>query len=273
MIALLRLEAAGVLRTRVAVVSVAAAAALVGLFVALASRESAIVSFTGFGRVITGTGLAALLFLPLLSMFSTVQSVVAARQQGVLEWYLSHPVSRDAAFLAMLVPRLVAVAGPALAAVLGLALAALGFGEPVGLAAVARLAAILVGQALCFGALGMWISVGAPSVEQALVRGVGLWLTCAMVLDFALVGAMLRWRLPPHLVFAISAIDPIQAGRLGLLAGADAELGVLGPVGTWVTTTFGGTWTTVYAIGWPLALAALAGLAARRAFVRRDLHA
>jgi ABC-type transport system involved in multi-copper enzyme maturation permease subunit len=189
-----------------------------------------------------------------------------------LEWYLSHPVSRDGVFAALLLPRLVAVAGPAVAAVIGLEVAALAFGEPIAPALVLRLTAILVGQALCFAALGTWVSVGAPSVEQALVRAVAVWLGCAMVLDFALVGAMLRWNLPPHVVFAISALDPIQAGRLGLLSGADAELGVLGPVGTWLATTLGPVGTLGYAIGWPLVVTAIALLRARRSFVRRDLN-
>lgn len=271
MTALLRLELASVLRARVVWVSVAMAASLVAIFLALASRESTILAFTGYTRVVTGVGLAALLFVPGLALSSTVQLFPSARQSGVLEWYLSHPISRDSCFAAMLLPRLLAVLGPSLLAVAGLSLAALAYGEPIPAPVVARLAAVLAGQVICFWAIGALLSVSSPSPEQALARGMGAFLLCAVLLDFGIIGVMLRWRLEPASVLTLSALDPIQAGRLGLLLGADPALGVLGPVGTYVTTTFGPSLTLSYAIGWPLLVAAVALLLARRSFSRRDL--
>lgn len=271
MTSLLRLEVAAVLRTRLLWVSAGTAAALVALFVAFASRESAILAFTGFTRVVTGVGLAGLLLVPGLALFSTVQVVTTARQSGLLEWYLSHPVSRDGCFAALLLPRLFAVLGPVVLAVAGLAAVAAALGAPIAPLLLLRLLVILVGQATCFWAFGALLSVTAPSAEQALVRGILLFLACTVLLDFGLVGAMLRWRLEPHLVLALSAFNPIQAGRLGVLAGADQELGVLGPVGTWVTTAVGPTAASAYALGWPLLVAAAGTWAARRAFRARDV--
>lgn len=271
MIELLRLEAAGVLRARVLAVSTGAAAVLVLLFVALASRESVVVSFTGFDRVLTGLGLASLLLVPLLALFATVLSISAARQRGVLEWYLSHPVSRDAVFWSMWWPRVAAAGGPLLAAVIAIGAAAAAFGEPVPAASLLRLGAILSGQILCFAAIGTWLSVTAPSIEQALLRGIVVWTASTTLLDFALIGALLRWHLPPYAVFALAAANPVQAGRLGLLTGSDPDLGVLGPVGTWLTLTLGPTGTLAYGLGWPVALAGVALFAARWSFVRRDL--
>ncbi|MEQ1505998.1 MAG: hypothetical protein ABMB14_27450, partial [Myxococcota bacterium] len=208
---LLRLELATVVRTRVATASALAAAGLVALFVALASRESAIVAFTGYGRVVTGFGLAAVLVLPLLAIAATAQVVPAARSAGVLEWYLSHPMSRDGCFAGLVAPRLAAVAGPAALAVVGLGVAAALAGAPVSVGVLARLLVVVLGQVVSFVGLGMVVSVGARSAEQALVRGLIVWLACTLLLDFALIGAMLRWDVPPHLVFLLSALDPVQA--------------------------------------------------------------
>ncbi len=271
MTALLRLESSSVLRARLMWVSASCAAALVALFVAFASRESSILAFTGFQRVVTGVGLAGLLLVPGLALFSTVQVITWARQAGVLEWYLSHPVSRDACFTSMLAPRVAAVAGPVALAVVGLEVVSLAFGEPIPAALVARLLVVLVGQALCFSAIGAWISVTSPSAEQALVRGIVVFVACAVLLDFGLVGAMLRWRLEPRVVLLLSAFNPIQAGRLAVLSGADPELGVLGPVGTWISTTLGAGGASAYALGWPLVVSAGAWWAARRAFRLRDV--
>lgn len=271
MIALLRLESAGVIRARWLTASFVITLAAIAFFFALASRESAIVAFTGFERVVTGFGSATLLVLPLLAILATSQAVVQARAQGVLEWYLSHPVSRAGCFWAIFLPRLVAVAGPVVLAVVLIGALSAALGQAVSLALLTRLVALLVGQAVCFAALGYRVGIGASSPESALIRGIGLWIACAALLDFALIGAMLRWNLPVSTVFALSAVNPVQAGRLGLLAGADPELGVLGPVGTWISTTLGPGGTLTYALAWPLLVGGVALVSARRKFVRGDL--
>ena len=76
---ILRLEIAQVMRARWLVGTLLAAALVVAFFVALATRESAILAFTGYTRVVTGVGTAALLGLPLLALFATTQAVTAAR--------------------------------------------------------------------------------------------------------------------------------------------------------------------------------------------------
>jgi ABC-2 type transport system permease protein len=271
MTGLLRLETAGVLRARWFAAACALAAGLVGFFLVLASRESSVLAFTGFERVITGVGLAALVFLPLLAVFSTSQVIPQARQQGVLEWYLSHPVSRSSVFWAMFLPRVAAVSGPIVGTVVVLGIAAAGLGHAVPVALLARFALLLLGQGFCFAALGVLVSVTSRTPEQALLSGLGVWMAAVALIDFALIGVMLRWRVPPEAVFAISAANPVQAARLGLLVGSDPELGLLGPVGTWIAVHLGAGWTLGYALGWPILLGTVALIAARAVFLRRDV--
>jgi len=269
--AVLRLETAGVLRARWFVVSLAVAAGLALFFVAVATRESAVLAFTGFGRVVTGTALAALLFVPLLAVFSTALAVPQARQQGVLEWYMSHPTRREGLFTGMYLPRLAAVVGPVLGMVGLVGLAAAALGNPLPWDLALRLLLLLLTQGFCFASLGMWISVAARTPESALLRGLLLWMATVALYDFALIGVLLRWKLTPEAVFALAAANPVQAGRLGVLAGADVELGLLGPVGTWIALELGPVGTLAYALAWPAVLGTSALLAARRRFVRRDL--
>lgn len=269
--AVLRLEGAGVLRARWFGVSLATAAGLALFFVAIATRESAVLAFTGFGRVVTGTALAALFFLPLLAVFSTAQAVPQARQLGVLEWYMSHPTARGALFWGMFLPRLGAIVGPVLAMVGLVGLAAAFMGHPLPWDLALRLFLLLLTQGFCFAALGMWVSVRARAPENALLRGLLVWMASVALYDFALIGVLLRWKLTPVAVFLLAAANPVQAGRLGVLAGADPDLGLLGPVGTWMALELGGAGTLVYALGWPLLLGAVALAFARRTFVRRDL--
>jgi ABC-2 type transport system permease protein len=270
-IALARLEAMGVVRARWLTAALLVALGTVAFFFALASRESAILEFTGYGRVVTGTGMAALLALPLLALFATTQAVTAARSQGVLEWYLSHPVARRDVFVSLLVPRLAAVCGPALLSVLSLGVLSYSTGQPLEAGLLSRMLGLLLGQAFCFASLGLCVSIVSSSAEQALLRGLILWLGSVALLDFALIGAMLQWNLPARTVFLVSALNPVQAGRLGLLSGADPDLGVLGPVGTFIATELGPQGTLVYALGWPVLVGGLALLLGWARFRRGDL--
>lgn len=269
--ALLELETSAVMRARWLVAAMGVAAAVVAFFVVLATRESSVLAFTGFSRVITGTGMAGLLFLPLLALFSTVQAFVSARSSGTLEWYLSYPVSRSACFNSLVLPRLLAVGGPVVVAVLALAGAAAFYGQPVPASMLVRLLALLMGQAFCFSGIGTWLSVRSTSADRAVLSALVAWFVSVALIDFALIGAMLRWNLPPHVVFLLSAANPVQAGRLGLLSAADPNLGTLGPVGTWLTVALGPTGTLAYALLWPLVVGLLAFALARRRFLRDDV--
>jgi hypothetical protein len=270
-VASLRLEAGMVRRTRWVALSVALALGLVGLFVGVAARESAVIGFTGWGRVLAGVVQASLLFLPLLATFACVGAVTGARQSGALEWLLSHPVSRGAWFWGLATPRLLAVGGPLLLAVFGLfAIAALG-GNPVPVGALLSFAALLLTQTLCWSAFALLVSVLSRTPEQALLRGLTVWVAGAALVDFVLLSVLLRWDLPPGAVFAIAVLNPMQAGRVAMIAALDPQMGSLGPVGVFMLTKLGPAATQAWGLSWPAIAGGIALLAARAAFGRRDV--
>ncbi len=266
-----RLEAGAVMRQRWFAAALALAVGIVGFFVLVASKESAVLGFTGFGRVMGGVVQASLLFLPLLAVLATAQAVTGAHQNGVLEWYLSYPNGRGRCFRALFGPRLLAITGPVVlsVAVLGLVAAASGSPVPVGL--LALFCGMLAGQGFCFAAIGMAASATSRTPEQALLRALVAWMTCAVLVDFVVLGLLLRWRLPASAVFALAGINPMQAGRVATLAALDPEMGVLGPVGTWATVTLGGPVTVAWGLSWPVVVGLLALGWAWRAFARRDV--
>lgn len=269
--AVLKLEARAVLRARWFVAALALAVGLVGFFLVVAARESAVLGFTGFGKVMGGVVQTSLLLVPLLALASTAQSVTSARQSGVLEWILAQPTSRAACFRAIAAPRLGALLLPLVGAVLALALAAALLGQPVPGELVVTYLAVLAGQGFSFGALGLWLSATARTPEQALLRSLGVWMGAAVLVDFLLLGVMLRWDLPPGVLFALAALNPMQDGRVAVLAAIDPQMGAIGPVGTWAITTLGAGPTLAWTLTWPLLSGAVALVFAHRAFLRRDV--
>jgi ABC-2 type transport system permease protein len=268
---LLRLELHAVKRERWFVAALVLAVSMVGFFYLLATRESAVLGFTGYGRVMAGVVQASLLFVPLLALLATAQAIPAARDGGVLEWYLTLPTDRAAAFRALWWPRLLAVGGPAVSAVALLGLASwLG---PGGISAQlgGSLLVLLAGQAFCFAGVGMAIGALSRSSESALVRALAVWASCALLVDFVVLGLLLRWELSPGVVFTLAGLNPMQAGRVGILASIDPEMGALGPVGTWAVVHLGATLTTVWGLVWPWIIGLLAWFIGYRRFLRGDV--
>src|SRR5207344_1082803 len=98
------------------------------------------------------------------------------------------------------------------------------------------------------------ISSMARSAERAMVWALVVFVVTAALHDVLLITALLRTSLPPQVVFAISALNPSEAARVGILASVDPELSVLGPVGFWLANSLGPSLALAIAIAYPLAL-------------------
>jgi ABC-2 type transport system permease protein len=134
-----------------------------------------------------------------------------------------------------------------------------------------RTLAILVALTWAFVGLGVLLSSLASTPERAVVYTLLAWVTAVALHDFALIGVLLRWRLPPQIVFALAGINPVELARLGILGSVDPDLSVLGPVGFWLSNTLGPRMTFALAVAWPLLLGTLLLALANRRLRRSDL--
>jgi hypothetical protein len=92
-----------------------------------------------------------------------------------------------------------------------------------------------------------------------------------VLLDVGLVGLMLRWRLDPHAVFTLAALNPVQDARLALISHLQPELGTLGPVGAYLSTKVGHGSLFLLGVVWPAVLGTLAWTLALIGFRRQDV--
>ena len=264
--ALFRLELAEAMRSRWLVFTGAVYSLVFGVFIWLGLRESSVLGFTGMSRVVLNVANAMVLTIPLVALVATSQSIVRARSSGFFEHFLSQPVRRTEWWKATLLARACVVVAP-LVVLLLLALAfSLGEGSDGTLGPmVLRSLVVVAGLAWAFVGIGLWISSAAKSAERATVLALVAWLGAAMLHDFALIGILLRWRLPAELVFVLAAVNPVESSRIAILGGIDPELSVLGPVGFWLANGLGASWSMVIGVGWPVLLGTVAMvLAARR---------
>ena len=257
--AVARLDMAEVLRSRWLLFCVVVYALLAAVFVLVGMRESTIFGFTGTGRVLVSYVHALLVLLPLMALVATGHLVNKARDDGTLELLFSQPISRGAFFSAVSSVRLIVLLAPLV--VLMVAVGIFGrvvFGQQIAWSFINHCLILCSALVWAFCGLGLWVSTSVPNTARATMYVLLIWLAGIALLDFALAGMMLQWRLEPRVVFALATLNPVQSIRMALLSSADPELSVLGPVGFYLANRIGTTWLYVLGLGWPLLLGTIA---------------
>src|SRR5262245_31148614 len=203
--AVCRLELAEVLRSRWLIFCTAVYAVVAAVFVLVGMRESSVLGFTGMGRVLLSVCHALVLVLPLLALSATGQVVNRAREDGSLELFLSQPLGRAAWFSGVSLVRFAALVVPL--AVLLLAMAAYGqwgMGDPVPWGFVWRAVAVCAALLWAFAAIGLAVSTFVGHPAKATVAVILIWAVAVALLDFGLLGLLLRWHVTPETVFVLA---------------------------------------------------------------------
>jgi ABC-type transport system involved in multi-copper enzyme maturation permease subunit len=272
LVAVARLDLAEVVRSRWLLVCCAVYAVLAGVFVLVGLRESAVLGFTGMGRVLFSLCHALVLLLPLMALAVTGQVVNRARDEGALELLMSHPVRRWSYLAAVSGVRYLALTAPLALLLVGLAVAGrVLLGQPIPWSFVARAVGVSAALLFAFSALGIATSVRVRHPARAMTYLILFWMAGVALLDFGIVGLMLGWRLDPRAVFLLAAANPVQAARMALLSAADPELATLGPVGFYLATRLGRDALLLLGIGWPVAFGVAAWTIALASFRRGDI--
>lgn len=270
--AIARLDLAEVVRSRWLICVAAVYALLAGVFVLVGMRESTLMGFSGMGRVLLSFSHALVLLLPLLALMATGQVVNRAREDGTLELLFSHPVRRGSYFVSVSLVRYLVLVLPLVALMVAMALGgSVVNGQDIPWRFLWRALAVSAALLFAFVGLGMAVSTFVRSVARATIWVLLLWAAGVALLDFALIGLMLQWRLNPQAVFLLAAINPVESARLALLAGASSELSVLGPVGFFLAQRVGPN--ALFAVGtlWPLAVGVMAWMTALHNFRKADI--
>lgn len=270
--AVVRLDLAEVLRSRWLTFCVVLYGILATLFILIGLRESSVLGFTGTGRVLLSMSHALVLLLPLLALTATGQVVNSARDDGTLELLFSHPFSRKEYFLSVTAVRYCVLLVPlALLLVVVAAMGLLWTSNPVPWLFLGRSLLVCAALLWAFTGLGFAVSVFVRHGSRATMILLALWVLGVALLDFGLIGLMLRYRLHAPTVFLLAALNPVEAARIALLVSAEPSLSVLGPVGFFLAHRLGSGWVETIGILWPGLVGTVSWLAAARRFSRKDL--
>lgn len=270
--AVAQLDLAEVLRSRWLIFCIVVYAVLAGVFLLVGMRESTVFGFTGTGRVLVSYVHALLVLLPLMALVATGQVVNKARTDGTLELLFSQPISRGAFFSAISSVRFLVLLIPlaALMAAVGVFGRAV-FGQVVAWSFIGHCIVLCSVLIWSFCGVGLWVSTAVQNSARATMYLLLIWVAGIALMDFALAGMMLQWRVEPRVVFVLAALNPVQSIRMALLSSADPQLSVLGPVGFYLANRIGATGLYALGVAWPMALGTVAWLSGLRKLRRGDV--
>jgi ABC-2 type transport system permease protein len=272
LVALVRLEFSELMRSRWIVCSTGVYTVLAAVLVLAGMRESVVLGFGGMSRVMLSFSHVLLMVLPLLALTASVQVVNRARDDGTMELLFSQPRSRTGYLFAVSATRYLLLIAPLAALLLTMGvLAHVWFGENIPWSMMVRTIAVSAMLLWAFTGVGIAISVYARHQALAVTWGMLTWLVSIALLDLALIGLLLQWRVDARSLFVLASINPVQAARLALLSGIETDLGVLGPVGFFLAHRVGTSTLLALGLLWPFVVGTGAWLLAWRRFNKHDL--
>jgi len=266
-----RLDFAEVLRSRWIWFCTGTYLVLGGVLLVVGVRESSILGFTGTSRVLLSFSNAMLLALPLIALMALAPAVQRARDDGSLELLLGQPLSPGVWFAAICTVRYLALVVP-LAAVM-VVIGAWGqvmHDDPMPWHFIGRSLAVSSSLLLAFAGIGAAISVFVRNPARVITYLVLVWAAGVALLDFGLIGMMLKWRLDPHAVFTLAVVNPVEAARLAMLSDLQPDLASFGPVGFYMANRVGPTTLFVAGVAWPAFVGVVSWSVAYLGFVRSD---
>jgi len=233
--------------------------------------ESQVVGFVGLSRLMITFMQVSMVILPIYVLISTVRSVVGDRENGVLEYQLSLPISYSNYYWGKFIGRFFVIYVPVFIAFLGAAIWGLFINLDVPWDLFILYSALLAVMVFFFLGLSMFLSTITKSQEMALSTAFIIWLFLVAFMDILLIGMMLKMRFNPEIVIGSSILNPLQVFRTGSLILFDPKLTVMGPVSYFVLDTVSRSTFIIYALVYPFITGLLFTIWGNRYFKSHDV--
>jgi len=233
--------------------------------------ESQIIGFVGLGRLMVTFMQISMAILPIYVLISTVRSVVGDRENSVMEYILSLPISFSSYFWGKLIGRFLINYTPIFIALVGAVLWALITNIDVPWNLFFLYSALLASLVFLFLGLSMYISARASSQDIAVSTAFIIWLFLVAFIDLILIGIMLRMRGNPDLIIGLGMLNPLQVFRTGSLILFDPQLTVMGTASYYVLDTVNRGTFIAFSLIYPIALGFLFAFLGNRYFNRNDV--
>jgi len=227
------------LRNRWFVLYTVSFSVLAVLILSIAPGRNEITGISGYGRTAASLINLVLLFVPLIALITGSISISGERENGTLQYLLSHPVTKAEVlvgkFSGILVPICFSISlGFGLAGI-GVALRG-GSGDAAEFVLTALLSGLLAASLL---SVGFVVSVYSGRASKAIGVAVFLWLLIIVLGDLGIMGSAVAMDLGIKQVFALALLNPAEVFKIASVLVLSPRFEILGPVGVYAVRTFG----------------------------------
>jgi len=244
---------------------------LIALFFIAGVTESQVMGFSGLSRLLLMYIQVTIVILPIFILITTVRSISGDRDNHILEYMLSFPISLKAYYWGKIIGRFVTVYLPVIFAMIIAIIYGVIQGAAIPWAIFFLYTGLLFALSSAFLGIAFFISSFVKSSEVALGIAFFVWIFMLAFIDIALISLMMQNRLDEMLIISIALANPMEIFRVAAISLFDPQLTVMGPVAFYILDSISQITFVVLSILYPITLGLLFAFFGFIIFKKKDL--
>lgn len=244
---------------------------MIALFFIAGVTQSQVMGFSGLSRLLLMYIQVTIVILPIFILITTVRSISGDRDNHILEYMLSFPISLKEYYWGKILGRFITVFLPVFFAMIFAVIYGAIIGASIPWDILVLYSGLLFSLSCAFLGIAFFISSFVKSSEVALGLSFFIWILLLAFIDIALISLMLQNRVEESFIIAIALINPMEIFRVAAISLFDPELTVMGPVAFQILDIFSQSAFVMFSILYPTILGILFAILGYRIFSKKDL--
>lgn len=244
---------------------------LIALFFIAGVTESQVMGFSGLSRLLLMYIQITIVILPIFILITTVRSISGDRDNNILEYMLSFPISLKQYYWGKIIGRFITVYLPVFFAMIFAIIFGAIKGANIPWSIFFLYTGLLFALSSAFLGIAFFISAFVKSSEVALGIAFFIWIFLLSFIDIALISLMMQGRFSSSLIISIAMMNPMEVFRVAAISLFDPELTVMGPVAFYILDAMNQVMFILFSIGYPLILGLVFATLGFVIFKKKDL--
>ena len=227
---------------------------MIALFFIAGVTQSQVMGFSGLSRLLLMYIQITIVILPIFILVTTVRSISGDRDNHILEYMLSFPISLKQYYWGKILGRFITVFLPVFFAMILAVIYGVIIGASVPWDILFLYSGLLFALSSAFLGIAFFISSFVKSSEVALGISFFVWIFLLAFIDIALISLMMQNRYEESMIIAIALINPMEIFRVAAISLFDPELTVMGPVAFYILDNIRLSMFILFSILYPILL-------------------
>ena len=243
---------------------------MIALFFIAGVTQSQVMGFSGLSRLLLMYIQITIVILPIFILVTTVRSISGDRDNHILEYMLSFPISLKQYYWGKILGRFITVFLPVFFAMILAVIYGVIIGASVPWDILFLYSGLLFALSSAFLGIAFFISSFVKSSEVALGISFFVWIFLLAFIDIALISLMMQNRYEESMIIAIALANPMEIFRVAAISLFDPELTVMGPVAFYILDTFNQWAFVLFSILYPVLLGLVFAVFGYKIFSKKD---